>query len=143
MISKIDKGNRKELAMSLDALVVRYFKSFGHAYCLFEDLKPYLDTCYNPAYIISQIEKGLSKEKSAASINLFTNLEKIRCFFSLLESDFEKLSTATFLQYKQTIAFGVDLEPKEKQFGDDFILLLAQVCIEKFTHNRSGEFYFC
>jgi hypothetical protein len=67
-IAKNDKNLGKELSLDLDDLFVRYFDSFGHAYCLFEDLKPYLNSCCDPANIISQIEKGLPEEKNAATV---------------------------------------------------------------------------
>ncbi|TPX65727.1 hypothetical protein SpCBS45565_g04984 [Spizellomyces sp. 'palustris'] len=123
-------------------LIANYFEQFGNSISCFDDLRPYLEglTETDATALLNRISATASPSKpSVADVRRSINVEKIRSYCMPLPSDEKMHATVTTYvkAYKDTISLGEQLDERELQPGDDYLLLAVHILVQ--LYSRDGD----
>lgn len=116
--------------------LVKYFQSFADKLVTFEDLAPYLSSC-QPDQQLLFIE-GIKSFKTGSDIGqsiAHTNVIKFEGFLATSQSKDAESTRAELIEralvsYRDSLLLGGDLKVTDNQYGDDLLLLAAQMLCE-------------
>ncbi|KAF7728781.1 N-alpha-acetyltransferase 25, NatB auxiliary subunit [Apophysomyces ossiformis] len=129
-------------------LIVSYFERFGSKSCCFEDLQTYTKflraNSVKAAELIETLHKSIveAKDKSGEIKNVYkrVNVYKIHRFLDLqtglkLEEAIS-LVNELWTYYQNALPLGEGLEKTEWQYGDDFVILSAQILFDCYKEHK-------
>ncbi|KAI8820831.1 N-acetyltransferase B complex non catalytic subunit-domain-containing protein [Fimicolochytrium jonesii] len=134
--------NSKFDTTHISELIGHYLARFGATLSCFDDLKPYLELLQPGSIDQSAVisEQG-EDSKPVDKIRRRVNLEKIRRYTSKKLSVEETAAiVGDYLRaYKESIPIGKDLDKRELQPGDDYVLLVAHYLLDIFQNDRDNR----
>ena len=120
-------------------LILKYTDRFGSLPIYFEDVKPFLDYFINPENLIRELEKKVDHQNiSISNIRKHINVQKIIYYFSKsITLTKKKIMILGWIQmYNKSLALGIDLDEREMQYGDDYVLLAVVTLLEEYYRNH-------
>jgi N-terminal acetyltransferase B complex non-catalytic subunit len=123
-------------AAFLDRLV-SYIKRFGSSIVCFEDVKGYLSHFSGSSLeteLLGKLKMLVTETSSVNGVRLAVNVDKIEF---ILSGGSKSLSfTKTYVdKYRAALGLGKDLDERERQYGDDYILLSVMTFLNAYTQD--------
>ncbi|KAI8976468.1 N-acetyltransferase B complex non catalytic subunit-domain-containing protein [Pilobolus umbonatus] len=127
--------------------VVSYFKRFGAKNCCYEDIQSYIlflrsDPQASKEFIQSlrsTIESSQHVSSQTKNVQKSANIRKVEYLLNLYPCDTQSTLAIIhdlWLEYQEALPLGNDLEKTEMQYGDDFVILSAQLLVDLYNQYK-------
>ncbi|KAI9363378.1 N-acetyltransferase B complex non catalytic subunit-domain-containing protein [Zopfochytrium polystomum] len=124
---------------NLQPIIEKYFSKFGSLAICFEDLLRYLCLISGGKVqpFLKSLEGFIETGDPLESLKRRINFSKIKYYFGFESTtDLDNFVSQMIAAYTNSIPLSKGLEPTERQYGDDFILLGALSLLSKFARSR-------
>ncbi|KAL6045535.1 N-alpha-acetyltransferase 25, NatB auxiliary subunit [Balamuthia mandrillaris] len=142
---------------NLKALLVNYFRRFGHKYCCYQDMRSYLaylspeerssfcETLHQAIPVLSEEEDLAKKENRYHSLSSYEQvcrrLDQHRSIItSASREEGEALANRLWSLYMESTQIGSKKEETENGHGDDLALLSAYVLVDIYRHRNEQKY---
>lgn len=155
-IAELHHAKTFQQVKQVPTIMEHYFDKFGALYCCFDDLEPYCDLIKDESEKINLVKKLLTKIGKLDVNNKSASVENIKRMVNVckiefrLQHGYSTLSADKYLEkanhylslYKESIPFGADLHEKERQHGDDYLVLSIHILHDLFTRTQNMRYIY-
>ncbi|KAH6577457.1 hypothetical protein BASA60_002250 [Batrachochytrium salamandrivorans] len=148
----ISKGLSISSEISISKYLLEYLERFGKAQSCFDDIKPYLSHVSKPdlrkiadTFIVSKPPTqtdGLSMQEKIGAIRRDINHRKVLRFLAadvLSPEECTSQFTKLLQCYHESIPLGENIDARELQPGDDYLIMSAEYALDSFLKKRDDQ----